>query len=245
MYLQWVMGELEAAGTERNRAVFRRHGMPEPLFGVPFAKLGELRKRIGVNHALALALWESGNSDARNLAPMVADASRMNEAALDAWAKDLRWYGQADQLAGLAARSPVEARVRARWVRSPDEWIARAGWCLVAHEALHAGDEPDAAFEGHIPVIERGIHSAPNRARDAMLGALIAIGARSDALERLALAAANRIGFVEVNHGETGCSTPDPIDSIPKARDHRRRREERDAAKRRRPPPPPGRRPRR
>lgn len=41
-----------------------------------------------------------------------------------------------------------------------------------------------------------------------MNGALINIGARDDALRKKALAAADRIGVVEVDHGQTECKTP-------------------------------------
>ena len=41
-----------------------------------------------------------------------------------------------------------------------------------------------------------------------MNGALIAIGARNEALRAAAEAASGRIGIVVVDHGETGCVTP-------------------------------------
>jgi hypothetical protein len=41
-----------------------------------------------------------------------------------------------------------------------------------------------------------------------ILAAMIAIGIRNRRLERKALAAARRIGVVEVDHGETSCKTP-------------------------------------
>jgi len=225
MDLASAMRELEIAGTEQNRKVYRRHGMPDPIFGVSFGRLGEMKKRIRVDHDLALALWATGNADARNLATMIADPSRLDGALLDSWARDARWYGGADQVAGLAVRSPAAREVRPRWLRSGHEWTARAGWSMVAHEALYSDEQPDAAFEGYLPAIENGIRSAPNRVRDAMLHALIAIGTRSDPLADRALAAAGRIGPVEVDHGETGCRTPDPLTYIPKARDHRRKRD--------------------
>jgi hypothetical protein len=53
--------------------------------------------------------------------------------------------------------------------------------------------------------------------------ALIAIGVRSAGLRKLALAAAKRIGKVEVDHGDTSCKTPDAAAYIAKTVDHRRR----------------------
>jgi hypothetical protein len=51
-----------------------------------------------------------------------------------------------------------------------------------------------------------------------MNSALISIGIRNDRMEKLAIAAAKRIGPVEVDHGETDCKTPDAEDYIKKAR---------------------------
>ena len=76
----------------------------------------------------------------------------------------------------------------------------------------------------HLATIEGEIHARKNRVRDAMNSALIAIGIRNDALEEQALAAATRIGKVEVDHGETGCKTPDAADYIRRTLDRRRQK---------------------
>ena len=50
-----------------------------------------------------------------------------------------------------------------------------------------------------------------------MNGALISIGVFKPGLRKKAIAAANRIGKVDVDHGETSCKTPDAIPYIEKA----------------------------
>jgi hypothetical protein len=50
-----------------------------------------------------------------------------------------------------------------------------------------------------------------------MNGALIGIGIAKPALRNKAIAAAKRIGKVEVDHGETNCKTPDAVTYIEKA----------------------------
>jgi hypothetical protein len=52
---------------------------------------------------------------------------------------------------------------------------------------------------------------------------LIAVGLRNAALRRGVLAAAKRIGEVEVDHGETSCKTPDAAAYIAKALKQRQR----------------------
>ena len=75
-----VMADLEAAGTAQNRKVYARHGAAEPMFGVSYAELGRIAKRIKTDHALARQLWDSGNHDARVLALRVADPAALDKA---------------------------------------------------------------------------------------------------------------------------------------------------------------------
>jgi hypothetical protein len=62
--------------------------------------------------------------------------------------------------------------------------------------------------------ITRDIHHVKNRTRHTMNSALIAIGGSMDELRDEAIAAAKTIGKVEVDHGETGCKTPDAVSYI-------------------------------
>ena len=110
-----------------------------------------------------------------------------------------------------------------KWIASRKEWVSSAGWEVLAH--LSATDEvTDRELEGHLRTIESRIHGAPNRTRYAMNNALISIGVRTPALQRKATAAAGRIGPVEVDHGETGCKTPDAASYIARTVAHREKK---------------------
>ena len=93
-------------------------------------------------------------------------------------------------------------------MKSPAEFVAQAGWTMLAVAAMKDPSLTDAELEVRLAHIEKHIHKAKNRVPHAMNSALIAIGMRNPRLEQLALAAAARIGKVEVDHGETGCKTP-------------------------------------
>jgi 3-methyladenine DNA glycosylase AlkD len=228
MTLAEAMKALEAAGTDQARKIYRRHGMPDPMFGVSYATLGKLQKRIGPNHALARALWRSGNSDARLLAMMVVDPGQTSDAELDGWAKELDWHGLADAFIRHCAALTLNARHRMDlWMDSDSEWTARAAWGLLAALATQDKALPDDFFQRYLVRIEHDILSAKNRVREAMNSALIAIGSRNAALARSATTTARRIGKVEVDHGDTACKTPDAVAYIKKLRaqkEHRARR---------------------
>jgi 3-methyladenine DNA glycosylase AlkD len=224
MTVEEVMKELEHAGTAQNRKVYARHGIGEPLFGVGFAALRTLARSIKVDHELARDLWATGNHDARVLATMIADPDRFDGRTFDRWAKDLANYVVTDAFSQLVSRSALVREKMVAWSAAEGEWIARAGWRLLSYLALEHDDVGDEVLEERLGVIEREIHGRPNHTRDAMNGALIAIGLRNAKLEKRAVAAATRIGKVEVDHGETSCETPDAAAYIAKAKAHRRQR---------------------
>ena len=81
-----TMKALESLGTAQNRKVYARHGVGQSQFGVSFANLSKLAKKIGTDQVLAAALMRTGNHDARVLATMVADAQTMSASDLETWA---------------------------------------------------------------------------------------------------------------------------------------------------------------
>ncbi len=211
-----ILHELAGLGSEQTRKTYRRHGVGDNQYGVSYAHLGALKKRIKQDHALAQQLWASGNHDARILATMIADPAQMDEPLLDAWAASLQNYVETDAFAGLAGASPAARPFTDHWTTSDEEWPGSAGWQVLGQLALHDPALPDSYFTPYLATIERTIHSRKNRVRHAMNGAVIAIGTRNPALEAAALAVAAAIGPVRVDHGQTGCKTPDAATYIRK-----------------------------
>lgn len=221
MTLAEAMSTLEAAGSEQTRKTYGRHGITGPMFGVSFATLKTLRKRIGVDHELATALWDTGNYDARNLAAKIADPARMTADELDRWARGTSTSRScAPYVAMLAAEGPHAAAKAAQWIGAAAPLERAAGWALLGQLACGAEPTPDAWFEGQLTAIERTIHTAPNDERDGMLRALIQIGCRNGTLRQRAMDTARRIGAVEIDYGDTACTRPDAVAQIEKAWAH-------------------------
>ncbi|MEK6192545.1 MAG: DNA alkylation repair protein [Chloroflexota bacterium] len=227
-----ALAQLEAAGTERNRIIYRRHGAGENQYGVAFKVLRALAKRIGRDHNLAKGLWATGNADARLLACMVADPARMNEDDLDAWMREIAYYVLVDEfVANVASQVPgVRGRME-RWTKSARDWTAQAGWDLAGVLAARDPNLRDEFFLDLLEKIEREIEHAGNRTRHAMNGALIAIALRNEDLRDVAMDAAGRIGPVVVDHGETGCVTPAAIPYIERTLAHRKAQAAKKAGK--------------
>jgi 3-methyladenine DNA glycosylase AlkD len=218
-----VLKELKSKGTAQNVKVYKRHGAGDNLYGVSFADLRKLAKRIKKDHALALELWDSGNMDARILATMIADPSQLKPATVSDWIRDVDYYVLSDQLAELISESPIALSKMQQLMASSREYYRACGYAVLASALKNGIDVPDGDCRRYLNAIEAEIHSSPNRARYAMNNAVIAIGTYKPALTGEAKAAAARIGRVVVDHGDTSCKTPDAVPYIEKALARRRR----------------------
>lgn len=215
-----TMSALEKAGSAQTKKTYARHGATEPMFGVSFATLKTLYKRIKIDQELAEALWDTGNFDARNLAVKIADPASISSKELDRWAATPTARMCGGYVAHLAAESPHGRAKADKWLAAKDDTTRFAGWSLVAAMAMIDEPTEDAWFAERLAEIEKGVHAAPNTQRYAMNAALIAIGCRNATLRRLATATAKRLGPIEVDHGDTDCKTPIAAESIDKAWAH-------------------------
>src|SRR5688572_14784523 len=200
MSLSDTMRALEKAGSAQARKTYARHGAVEPMFGVSFATLKTLVKRIGVDHELALELWETGNHDARILAYKIADPASIKSADLDRWVKQNTARMCGGYVAMLAAEGPHGPDKARKWLASSNEQLRAAGWILVGQLANRDEKASDEWFAKLLVEIEKTIHTVSNAEREAMNTTLISIGGRSAALRKTATAAAKRIGKVEVDY---------------------------------------------
>lgn len=228
------MSALKCAGTQQNRKIYARHGGQEPMFGVSTANMKAIQKDIlrlpgsrryaKHDHALALKLWESGNGDARNLASWLADPEQIGSGQLDGWMRDCDGYGLEGAVVGLTAKTRFAVTKMRKWRKSRSELTAAGGWNILVELAQNDEELPDSFFVPFLAEIRESIHGGQNRVRYAMNNAVIAIGGRSRNLRRRAVAAAKKIGRVHVDHGETGCKTPDAVPYIDRIWEHKMRK---------------------
>ena len=222
MDVETLLRELESRGSAQTRKTCGRHGVRGPMFGVSYEDLGILTRRLKTNHSLALELWKTENHDARILATMIADPAVLKAGELNRWVKDVQDHVIADAVGGVIARSKHGKSKAEKWREAKGELLSYVGWSITARLAMNDAELEDAYFKPLVAQIEKRIHSSPNWTRYGMNGALIAIGVRSAALQKLVLAAAKRIGKVEVDHGDTSCKTPDAAAYVKKTVAHRK-----------------------
>lgn len=166
--------------------------------GVTVTELRGLARRLGRNHDLAAALWESEIHEARILATMVDDPAHVTEAQMERWVSDLGSWDLCDQLCGnLFDRTPFVSDMALRWSRREAEFVKRAGFALMASSAVHRKDLPDARFEMFLPAIRAQASDDRNYVRKAASWALRQIGKRSLGLHRKAIATARQIERID------------------------------------------------
>ena len=214
-----VVRELRAKGKSSTASTYVKHGVKDEALGVNNGDIKAIVKRIGVNQQLALDLWSTGIHEARVVATKVADPLRMTRRQIETWLHDVRDYVLDDALSSLAARLPNAPELARAWIASSNEWMGAAGWNIVSLLARGGGVSNEEA-RSYIERIRGGIHRAENRARHSMNSALISIGGSLPGVRELAVTAARAIGTVKVNHGDTGCKTPDAVEYIGRMAEH-------------------------
>jgi len=166
--------------------------------GVTVTELRGLARRIGRDHDLAAALWQSEIHEARLLATMVDEPSSVTEAQMERWVSDLTSWDLCDQLCGnLFDRTPYAFEKALGWSRRDDEFVKRAGFALMAMSAVHRKDVSDARFEVFLPAISAQATDDRNYVKKAVSWALRQIGKRSPRLNRKAIATAREIERID------------------------------------------------
>jgi 3-methyladenine DNA glycosylase AlkD len=211
-----ALKELAASGSAQTRKTYRRHGIGGKMYGVSYAVLGKLKKKIKIDQPLAEKLWASGYLEARSLATMVADPNEIRVGTLNAWVREADSRGLAAAVSNVAGASPHAKKLMEKWTASKKEMTGCAGWHTLATIAREDENLPDAYFEKRLATIESTVHTSKNWVKYAMNNALINIGVRNAKLEKKSIAAAKRIGKIDVDHGETSCKTPDAAAYIKK-----------------------------
>jgi 3-methyladenine DNA glycosylase AlkD len=217
-----IIARLETMGSPSIKKVYMNHGAVEPFFGVKVGDMKTIVKEVKQNHALAMELYASGNSDAMYLAGLISSPKEMTKKDLQLWVKNAKWYMHSEYtVAWTAAESDFARELAMEWIASPNELTATAGWATYAsYMQVTPNDKLDVKeISSLVSQIEKGITEAPNRVKSAMNGFLIMAGSQLQEVHAQVLASAKKIGKVEVDMGGTACAVPDAAAYIAKTVD--------------------------
>ena len=202
-----ILKTLSALGDEKVRAQNRRSGAGDDQYGV---KLGDIRKvaaKIKADPALASALWQTGNLEARLVAILLIKPKHLSAEELDRMEREVTSAQIADWLNGYVAKEhPEKEALRQRWIDDPHPWVARAGWSLTNERILKdpAGLDLGALLER----IASEMGSAPAPVQWTMNFCLGGIGIHFPEHRERAITIGETLGLYRDYPVSKGCTSP-------------------------------------
>jgi 3-methyladenine DNA glycosylase AlkD len=190
-----ILDWLARRGSARNVAGMSRYGIrSNKVFGVSMSTMRPLAKRLGRNHRLALSLWKSGWLEARLLATLIGEPSRVTVTQMHAWARQFDNWAVCDGACiHLFSRTPHAWRMVETWAAADAEYVKRAGFALMAALAVRDKTAGDARFRRLFRVIEREARDERHVVSKAVNWALRQIGKRNGSLNASAIRVATRL----------------------------------------------------
>ena len=117
------------ANTQAIEGMARFGIRPAQALGVSIPTLRKMAKVIGRNHALALALWDSGIHEARILASMIDEPRLVSAQQMEEWVNDFDAWDVCDQVCGnLFDKTSYAYQKAVQWCQQEKEFVRRAGF---------------------------------------------------------------------------------------------------------------------
>lgn len=199
MKVDEIIKKLESLENPANIAGMARFGIvTKKAFGISapvlrdFAK--EIKKQTNDRHALALELWKTEIHEARAIAYLIDDPKQVTPEQMDSWVKDFDNWAVCDGTCGhLFCKTKFAYEKVFEWSESEEEFVKRAGICLIAWLAVHDKKADDKKIAELLPILEQKADDERNFIKKAVNWSLRQIGKRSLYLNKLAVETAGRI----------------------------------------------------
>ncbi len=207
MTLDEALKQLKALGNAGVRAQNANGGAGDNQFGVALGDIRKVAKRIRTDHALALALWDTGNVDAQFLAALLIDPKKLSAEAMDRMVRSIAYVRVADWLNSyVVAKHPDKEALREKWMAADDRWAARAGWHLTSERVAKSPDGLD--LSALLDRIESEMAGAKPELQWTMNMTLATIGIHSPKLRKRAIAIGEKLGIYRDYPVSKGCTSP-------------------------------------
>ena len=184
--------ELSDSSVKRSQESFAI--TPSRALGIRVPVLRKLAREMGVNHALACELWQTGIHEARMLAAFTGDPRQVTRELMEQWATDFDSWDICDQTcSALFDKTPFAFQCAVEWAHREEEFVRRAGFALMAALAVHDKKAADEQFEMFFDSILDAADDNRNFVKKAVNWALRQTGKRNMYLHGKALNIAEQI----------------------------------------------------
>jgi 3-methyladenine DNA glycosylase AlkD len=207
MILKETLKQLEALGNEKVRAQNRKLGGGDNQFGVRLGDIRKLATKVKTNHELAIALWETGNVDARLLAILLINPKNLSGTEMDRMVRSARFAQVADWLNSYVVKNhPDKEALRQVWMAADDSWAARAGWSLTSERIAKSPEGLN--LPALLERIESEMGGAAPEVQWTMNFCLAGIGIQFPKYRKRAIAIGETLGLYRDYPVSKGCTSP-------------------------------------
>src|SRR5437660_10266756 len=195
--LEHLMDELRRRSSPKAVAGMSRFGIRTgTALGVSIPQLRDIAKDVGTSHDLAKGLWKSRIHEARILASMIDDPTKVSEDQTEEWAADFDSWDVVDGCCGnLFDKTEFAERKAREWSLRKEEFVKRAGFVLMAELAVHDKEASNKTFLDFLPLIVREASDERNFVKKAVNWALRQIGKRNLSLNAAAIKTCAKIRY--------------------------------------------------
>lgn len=181
-------------------------------YGIGLTKLRKFAKGIKKDADLAKELWEKPNYDMKVISILVDEPKKLTRQRLEEQIKNLNFWMLSYAYTGsFLALSPIKREITYEWLNSKDDIKRRIAFSLIVGVLNEEKPLNEEFASSLIDRIEAEIQTEENFVKDQMNYALFGLGKMTKTLHTKALAAAKKIGKVDVDYGDNSCEAPDCV----------------------------------
>lgn len=190
-----IVSRLESLKNLKNIEGMARFGVnTQNAYGISLPDLRKLAKEIGKNHELAQQIWNTNIHEARMLASMIDEVSKVTQEQMEQWVHKFDSWDVCDQVCGNLFRHTPFAYTKAlEWAVRSEEFVKRAGFTLMAGLAVSDKKADNKKFWPFFDLIKQEAYDERNFVKKAVNWALRQIGKRNRALNKIAIETALEI----------------------------------------------------
>lgn len=202
-----ILDRLKSLGDSKVRERNAKAGAGENQFGLRMGDIRKLAKELKTDHNLGLALWQTGNLDARYLAILLMKPKELSSTQVEELMAQADFTGVADWfISYVIKKHPDREALRQKWMEDDNPWRARAGWSLTA---ARVEKEPQGLdIPGLLDRIEAEMNEAPEQVRWTMNFCLAGIGINLEEYRQRTLSIGESLGAYRDYPVPKGCTSP-------------------------------------
>lgn len=171
-------------------------------FGVRHPCIKKVAREIRTNHALAIELVDHPIHEARLLAPLIADPTKLTATEADYWVRSFYSWDLVDNASGLFARSVFGYTKALEWCKKEDEFIRRSGLVTLISLTIHDKKASDEFIESFLEEAEKYAFDDRKYVKKAINWLIRQIGKRNLYLNEKAIEVAERLGYLPLKSAQ-------------------------------------------